>query len=314
MPPPLLAFIQVRTKVKSPLGICHPPWKGPPPHGKCHPLWKVSPPHGKHQPPWKVPPPMESTTPLWKVLPPPALWCMAMEAAKYIGLWGQISSFILSATSLLLWKEELQAKFSVSQLLFDARRVTRLKESIDTKKTKAEHPSRFDSLLRVDAEVQRLYSEPKNKTHADANHSGFLWWGAPPFNIWKDFFHCFLANQLNLWQTENIKRSVDEQLVRAFSWCQVFRHCIYRHRFLEWPSVPGKAKLFQFPQVLRLEQSGGLNGESASRENKASRNKIWKIPFLWIFRRPKLYMNGSLGSVVGVPHMFVNRKNMMQAQ
>ncbi len=39
---------------------------------------------------------MESTTPPpWKVPPSlAALWCMAMMAAKYIGLWGQISSLI----------------------------------------------------------------------------------------------------------------------------------------------------------------------------------------------------------------------------
>ena len=63
MPPPLLAFNQVRTKVNPP-GICHPPWCTTP-HGKHHP------------PPWKV--------------SPPSLWWMAMAAAEYIGLWGQIS-------------------------------------------------------------------------------------------------------------------------------------------------------------------------------------------------------------------------------
>ncbi len=42
------------------------------------------------------PPPMKSATPPWKVPPPlAALWCMAMVAAKYIGLWGQISSSFL---------------------------------------------------------------------------------------------------------------------------------------------------------------------------------------------------------------------------
>ncbi len=38
-------------------------------------------------PPWKVPPP-----PIESATPPTALWCMAIVAAKYIGLWGQISS------------------------------------------------------------------------------------------------------------------------------------------------------------------------------------------------------------------------------
>ncbi len=58
---PLLAFNQVRTKVMPP-------------------------------PQWYATPPMEIATPPWKV-PPPPMWCMAMVAAKYIGLWGQISSF-----------------------------------------------------------------------------------------------------------------------------------------------------------------------------------------------------------------------------
>ncbi len=38
-----------------------------------------------HPPPWKAPPPM--------MHPTCSLWCMAMAAAKYIDLWGQISGF-----------------------------------------------------------------------------------------------------------------------------------------------------------------------------------------------------------------------------
>ncbi len=71
MPPPLLAFNQVRTKVNPPQGYAT-PWKAPPPHekhhppyGKCHPPWKVPPPW-KMPPPWKVPPPYDA--------PPPPSW------------------------------------------------------------------------------------------------------------------------------------------------------------------------------------------------------------------------------------------------
>ncbi len=53
------------------------------PHRKCHP-------HGKCHPPWKVP-------------PPPPLWCMAMVAAKYIGLWGQISSWVFACCFFLFF-------------------------------------------------------------------------------------------------------------------------------------------------------------------------------------------------------------------
>ncbi len=42
--------------------------------------------------PWKVPPPM--------MRHPPSLWWMAMAAAKYIGLWGQISSSLIALLQL----------------------------------------------------------------------------------------------------------------------------------------------------------------------------------------------------------------------
>ena len=35
---------------------------------------------------------MESATRMESTTPPLPLWCMVMVAAKYIGLWGQISS------------------------------------------------------------------------------------------------------------------------------------------------------------------------------------------------------------------------------
>ncbi len=63
-----------KDKSQLPPGICHPPWKVPPPmmhhpHGKCHPPLTCH---------------------------PLSLWCVAMAAAKYTGLWGRMSSFQVS--------------------------------------------------------------------------------------------------------------------------------------------------------------------------------------------------------------------------
>ncbi len=82
-----------------------PPWMPPP---SCQPSTKYirtkvkPPPHGKCYPPMEVAtPPMESAT--------PPLRCMAMVAAKYIGLWGQISS--LSHWSMKRFPEEQFVKW-----------------------------------------------------------------------------------------------------------------------------------------------------------------------------------------------------------
>ncbi len=69
-------ILKILPIVKSPCSVCY--------SGGKHFYFAAFEKH--HPPPWKVPPHLT------------ALWCMAMVAAKYIGLWGQISScFALAA-------------------------------------------------------------------------------------------------------------------------------------------------------------------------------------------------------------------------
>ena len=84
----LPAINQVRTKVKSSQGYAMPPLM-------CHPLTCQPPndmPLTDMAPPLMCHPPTDMPAPL--MCHPPL--CMAMVTAKYIGLWGQISSSLLS--------------------------------------------------------------------------------------------------------------------------------------------------------------------------------------------------------------------------
>ncbi len=76
-----------------------PPRNVPPSMESATPNWCTTL-YGKCHPPHDVPPPMESATPMMHhpsptdvPSPPCSLWCRGWQvAAKYIGLWGQISS------------------------------------------------------------------------------------------------------------------------------------------------------------------------------------------------------------------------------
>ena len=76
MPPTLPAINEVKTS--QPPWDTPPPWNVPPPL-MCHPLLTCHP-HDAQPPPQTY-------------HPPHSPWCMAVVAAKYLGIWGKISSF-----------------------------------------------------------------------------------------------------------------------------------------------------------------------------------------------------------------------------